>query len=293
MRANIRAAVFVASLLFVEFARAQEELPPLPPPEEPVAATPPAPPAAPPPPAPPPPPPSAGPRSPPPPPYPNGPLRRRAYAPEEKHAPTTALWLGGSGGLIAYSGGLYIDPFSTSGVETTGNFVRSGVALQGDIGVRLARRYIPYFALELGLVGAGRRFEGTPANASTSFVGVGFRYLAGDVDSVSFASDISFGWRKFQVSNSSGTWSASGLELFRLGFGADIRLSTRTTLSPMITLSGGTLTDTSGNIQFAPNQADGETQPLFSGGGPIPSDAQQTYFALVFGCGVHVDLLGD
>jgi hypothetical protein len=292
MRANIRAAVIVASLFLVGFAGAQEELPPLPPPGEP---PPPAPPEAQPPPVVPPPPPSAvSGTPPPPPPYAYGrPLRRRAYVLERTHAPTTALWLGGSGGLIAYSGGLYIDPFSTSGVETTGNFVRNGAALQADIGVRLARRYIPYVALELGFVGAGRRFDGTPTSASTSFVGVGFRYLAGDVDSVSFASDISFGWRKFQVSNGSGTWSASGLELFRLGFGADIRLSTRTTISPMITLSGGTLTDTSGNVQFTPNQPDGETQPLFTGGGPIPSDAQQTYFALVFGCGVHVDLLGD
>jgi hypothetical protein len=74
--------------------------------------------------------------------------------------------------------------------------------------------------------------------------------------------------------------------------GADIRLSTRATVSPMITLSGGTLTDTSGNIQFAPNQPDGQTQPLFAGG-PIPSAYQQTYFAIVFGCGVHVDLFGE
>jgi hypothetical protein len=224
---------------------------------------------------------------------PYGVSRRGPYPRQQKHAPTDSLWLGGSAGIIAYSGGLYLDPYSTSGVESTGNFVRSGAALQADVGARLGRRYIPYVTLELGLVGAGRRFEGTSTSASTSFVGVGFRYLAGDVDNVSFASDISFGWRKFQVSNASGTWSASGLELFRLGFGAEIRLSTRTTLSPMITLSGGTLTDTSGTIQFAPNQPDGQTGPLFSGGGPIPSDSQQTYFALVFGCGVHVDLLGD
>ncbi len=288
MRASIRGcALVVATLLFVGSARAQGELPPLPPP-----APEPSPPASPPPlPSPdlrPPPPPPPGAALAPPRPYPQGP-----NAAERTHAPAYALWLGGSAGFLAYSGGLYInDPISPSGVETTGNFVRPGSALEADIGARLARRYIPYFTVELGLVGAGRRFDGTPTSASTSFVGVGFRYMAGDVDSVSFVSDISFGWRKFQVSNPSGTWSASGFELFRLGVGADIRLSTRATVSPMITLSGGTLTDTSGNIQFAPNQADGQTQPLFAGG-PIPSAYQQTYFAIVFGCGVHVDLFGE
>ncbi|HXN34421.1 MAG TPA: hypothetical protein VN894_21310 [Polyangiaceae bacterium] len=292
MRASVRGAAFiVATLLFAGSARAQQALPPLPTPtaEPPVPLPTAAPPAS----QPPPPPPAAAgapPRNAYP--YARPPRGPAAYA-ERKHAPEYALWLGGSGGLLAYSGGLYInDPLSTSGVETTGNFVRPGLALQADVGARLARRYIPYLTLEVGLVGAGRRFEGMPTNASTSFVGIGFRYLAGDVDSVSFASDISFGWRKFQVSNATGTWSASGFEIFRLGFGAEIRLSTRATVSPMITLSGGTLTDTSGNIQFAPNQPDLQTQPLFEGTA-IPSAYQQTYFAIVVGCGVHVDLLGE
>jgi len=293
MRTSLRGAACIgATLLFAGAAHAQEVLPPLPaPPAEPPpspsppAAASPAPPAPPPPAAP----------TPPPTPYayarpPHGPAG--VSAAEPTHAPAYALWLGGSAGFLAYSGGLYInDPLSPAGVETTANFVRPGLALQADVGARLARRYIPYLTVEVGLVGAGRRFEGVPTNASTSFIGIGFRYLAGDVDSVSFASDISFGWRKFEVSNASGTWSASGFEIFRLGFGAEIRLSTRATVSPMLTLSGGTLTDTSGNIQFAPNQPDLQTQPLFEGS-PIPSAYQQTYFAVVLGCGVHVDLFG-
>src|SRR5208283_4989765 len=233
MRASIWWAAFiVANLLRSAPARAQDGLPPLPPPVE--QAPPPLPPPPPDsqPPPPPPPPPDAT-FAPPPGADPYGPPPQGPYPRKHKHAPADALWLGGSAGVIAYSGALYLDPYSSSGAETTGNFVRSGAALQADVGARLARRYIPYVTLELGLAGAGRRFEGTATSASTSFVGVGFRYLAGDVDSVSFASDISFGWRKFQVSNPSGTWSASGLELFRLGFGADIRLTTRATVSPM------------------------------------------------------------
>jgi hypothetical protein len=269
-------------LLGEDSARAEEPLRPLPPPSD-------EPSPAPPPPAPPEPspdvsgptrytyaPPPAGPRS----------LSRA----QRRHAPEYSLWLGGRVGVLAYSGALYIsDAFSPSGIETTGNFVRPGLALEADVGVRLARRFIPYFALEVGLVGAGRRFEGTATNAATTFTGLGFRYLAGDVDSVSFASDISLGFRRFQLSNASSTWTATAFELFRLGFGAEIRLSTHFTLSPMLTLSGGSVTETSGSIAFAPNQPDGMTGPPTNG---IPPAAQQSYFVIVLGCGAHFDLFG-
>lgn len=309
MRLSIWGGAFLAASLAGAAARAQAglpSLPPLPPPSA-ESAPPPAqssPPASP----------SAAPSGPP----PSGPPSAAAASPsatvpaapgqyvytpppagpsalssaERKHAPAYALWVGGSLGLLAYSGGLYQnDPTAPSGssIESTGNFVRPGLALQGDVGARLGRRYIPYVTIELGLVGAGHRFDGTPTKASTSFVGIGFRYLAGDVDSISFASDISLGFRKFQVSNDSGTWSASGLEILRLGFGADIRVSTRVTVSPMINLTGGTLTHADGDIAFAPNQPDMRTHPL---SGAIAPGVQDTYFAVVLGCNAHVDLFG-
>jgi hypothetical protein len=315
MRSAIRACTWgtaptIGAIAFfsVSAGAQQAPLPPLPPPTA-EPSPPPAPPAAPagqppPPPGPPPP----GPPSPPPPgpyayaPPPSGPAGLSSE--ERTHAPRYSLWLGGNLGFLVYSGALYInDPNpQSSGIETTGNFVRPGLAIQPDIGVRLGRRYIPYVTLEVGVVGAGRRFDGAPGHttASTYFAGVGFRYLAGDVDSISFAGDISLGVRKFQVSNASGTWSASSIELFRLGFGADIRLSTRVTVTPMLTLSGGSVTDASGDIQFAPNQPDQKTHPeivLADGtkmpvNGTIPNGAQQSYFVVVIGCSAHVDLFG-
>jgi hypothetical protein len=217
------------------------------------------------------------------------------------HAPHFSLWLGGRAGLLAYSGGLYVNNQQTGAIETTGNFVRPGLGLELDVGARLGKRYIPYLALELGVAGAGHRFDSS-TSASTSFLGVGFRYLAGNVDTVAFASDLSVGIRKFQVSNSSGTWTASGLEIFRLGLGAEVRVNNYFAVSPMLTLSGGTLTDTSGNISFAPNQGDLQTGPgtILPGGGflpfvqnqNIPSGAQTTYIAVVVGCGGHIDLFG-
>jgi hypothetical protein len=209
------------------------------------------------------------------------------------HAPKYALWLGGRLGILAYAGGLYANDPNTGTVETTGNFVRPGLGLEVDVGARLGRRYIPYVGLELGLVGPGHRFDGTSTTAGTSFIGVGFRYLAGDVDSVSFASDISFGVRKLVVQSGSQSFSASGLEIFRLGLGADIRLTSHFTLSPLITISGGSLTDTSGSIPFGPNQGDGQTgTPDYVNHGQIPSWAASSYYAIVLGCGAHFDLFG-
>jgi hypothetical protein len=210
------------------------------------------------------------------------------------HAPRYALWIGGRLGVLAYGGGMFAER-ATGNTETTGNFVTPGAAIEVDVGARIERRYIPYLALELGLVGPGHRFDQTPASAGTSFAGIGIRYLSGDVHNVSFASELSFGFRKMQVSRSdtNETWSATAFEFLRLGLGAEIRLSTRLTLTPMASLSLGTLTDTSGSITYAPHQGDGLTgTPGYLNQGQIPGDAQRTYEAFVLGCGAYFDLFG-
>jgi hypothetical protein len=212
-----------------------------------------------------------------------------SIAAEETHAPRYAMWLGARLGMLAYSGGLYV--YGPNYLETVGNIVQPGLAVELNAGARLARRYIPYFALEVGLMGAGHRFDHMSTRANTSFVGVGFRYLSGDPDRASFVSDLSFGFRKFEVSNDTGTWSATGLEILRAGLGAEIRLSTLFTLSPMITFSWSSVSDTSGHITYAPNQGDGLTGPVYRDGQSI-AGAQTSYLAFVLGCGGHFDLFG-
>jgi hypothetical protein len=193
---------------------------------------------------------------------------------------------------MGYGGGVYVNDPNLGNVESIGNFIRPGLALELDVGARLARRFIPYLALELGLAGAGHRFDNTQTNAGSSFLGVGVRFLAGDVDNVAFASDLSFGMRQLGVSNGGGSWSASGIELLRLGVGAEIRLASHFALSPMITLSGGSFTDTSGNVAYAPNQPDLATGPAFVNGASIPGAYRTTYYSIVVGCGAHFDLFG-
>ncbi len=207
------------------------------------------------------------------------------------HAPKYSLWLGGRLGILLNGGGIYQDPAGNDAPMS--DFVTNGLALEGNVGARISRRYIPYLGLELGLVGAGKRFNGTSAQAGTGFLGVGFRFLAGDVDSVSFASDLSFGFRKLEVSSQGSTWSATSFEFLRLGLGADIRFSSYFTISPMVTLSGGTFTGTSGSVNFASGQSDGQTgTPSYVNNGQVPSSYQTNYYTVILGCGAHFDLFG-
>lgn len=211
---------------------------------------------------------------------------------EPVHAPKYSLWLGGRLGVLLYGGGMYLNPDTSQ--EKTSSFVSNGLALEADVGARISRRYIPYLALELGLVGPGSRFQGTSATAGTSFLGIGFRFLAGDVSFVSFATDLSFGFRKFEVTNGNQTWTASSFEFLRLGLGADIRFTNYFTISPMVMLSGGTLSDTSGSVGFAGNQSDGATgTPDYVNHGQVPSNYQTNYFSITIGCGAHFDLFGS
>jgi hypothetical protein len=212
---------------------------------------------------------------------------------ERSRAPRNSLWVGARLGVLAYAGGLYVNDPNTGTEETTGNFIQPGPAIELDVGARLARHYIPYFMFELGLGAAGRRFDGTDTHVSTTFYGIGLRYVAGDIDTVAFVSELSFGLRSFRASNDTESWSLTGFEPFRLGLGAEIRLTRRFTISPLVTIADGVLTDTSGNIAFGPHQGDGLTGPPFVGNGNVPDLATANYYAIVFGCGAHFDLIGD
>jgi len=220
--------------------------------------------------------------------------------PKYTHAPKFSLWVGGRLGIIGYGGNFYTNeqacPAGSSQSncqqpETTGNFVGNGLGLEVDIGARLAKRYIPYVALELAGMPAGHRFEGGNAKASTSFFGIGFRYLGGDVDNVAFASDLSFGVRTVQVTQGSEQYQMKAIEILRLGLGAEIRISTLFTLSPMFTLSGGVMNDTAGSITYSQaGSGDGLTHPRYQNGAQIGD--QRGYTVVSLACGAHFDLFG-
>jgi hypothetical protein len=205
------------------------------------------------------------------------------------HAPKFSLWAGTRLSYMGFGFSWYRNPDGKS--ETTGNLVGNGVAPEFDLGARISHRYIPYVFLEHGFLAAGHRFDGdSEASASTDFYGIGFRFLSGDADSVSFCSDIAIGQRVVTVRNGTGTYSMKGLEIFRLGLGAEIRLATLFTIEPMLGVSGGSLNDSSGSISFAPGQGDGLTNPRYQSGATI--DESRPYVMLSLGVGVHFDVFG-
>ena len=205
------------------------------------------------------------------------------------HAPKFSLWVGPRLSYMGFGFSFYRNANGTS--ETTGQLVGNGMAPEIDLGVRFAHRYAAFLFYEHGFLLAGHRFDGQPsASASTDFYGVGFRFLSGDVDSVAFASDISIGKRVVTVKNGSETYSMSGLEIFRLGLGAEIRVTTLFTIDPVLSVSGGSLNDTEGTVTFAPNQGDGSTRPPFTSGQTL--DDARPYVMLSLGVGVHFDVFG-
>ena len=200
------------------------------------------------------------------------------------HAPKYSLWVGPRLSYMGFGFSFYRNTDGTS--ETTGQLVGNGMAPELDFGVRFAHRYAAFVFYEHGFLLAGHRFDGqTSASASTDFYGVGFRFLSGDVDSVAFASDISIGKRVVTVKNGSETYSMSGLEIFRLGLGAEIRVTTLFTIDPVLSISGGSLNDTEGTVQIK----DGK-RPPFTAGQTL--DDARPYVMLSLGVGVHFDVFG-
>ena len=205
------------------------------------------------------------------------------------HAPKFSLWAGGRLGFLGFGGSFYENEFGQG--ETTGNFLKNGLSLGIDVGARLGKRYLPYVFLEHGFMGQGHRFEGSDATASTDLLGIGFRYTAGDVDSAGFLTDLSIGMRSVTIHNGSDTFKMSSLEIFRLGLGAEIRISTLFVISPMATLSGGAMSDTSGTTSFSTaGSGDGITHPTYQGGKQV--DNQRGYIVLGIHCGAHFDIFG-
>ncbi|MFO0675131.1 MAG: hypothetical protein U0169_01225 [Polyangiaceae bacterium] len=211
--------------------------------------------------------------------------------PETKgvHAPKYAFWLGVRPSFMTFGGNFYDN--ERNKLETTGNFIRNGLGLEFDIGARLAKRFVPYFAYERGFHAQGHRFAGSDASASSEFMGAGVRFLLGDPDSVSFLTDLGLGARTVTVSRGNETYSMDTIEYFRVGLGAEIRLSTRFVLSPMASLSSGTMSSSSGTIRYSTEgSGDGLTQPRYTEGQDITTARGYVVFAL--GCGVHFDLFG-
>jgi len=208
------------------------------------------------------------------------------------HAPNFSLWVGPRIGFIGFGGSFFGNEprrNQPSSPESTGNFVGNGMATEIDVGVRLAQRWVPYVFYEHGFMGQGRRFAGSNARASTDSYGVGLRY--GGADRLGFISDLSIGRRLVRVSNGSETFTMTALEVFKLALGAELRVRTAYTIEATVSVSGGSMSDSSGDVTYAPAaSADGRTRPVFRNGSL--SRNSDAYVVLGVGIGIHFDLFG-
>lgn len=206
-------------------------------------------------------------------------VETRAHA--QTHAPDYSLWVGARAGMIGFGNSFYGGPRG----DTTGNLVQAGLTVEADAGARLGKRHVPYLFFEEGFIIPGRKLDGTGAMITTRFFGLGFRYTALDPDFIGFLADVSLGWRTLVIAGKDTTYEISGFETFRLGLGAEIRLSTRFVLSPLAYISGGVMSTNSGTVMFK----DGSTPP-FTNGASITD--QRGYLVLGIGIGAHFDLIG-
>lgn len=203
------------------------------------------------------------------------------------HAPHTAFWLGAQVGAIGYGGAFFLNQRNKE--ETSGNFVGAGGALELDVGARLNRRYIPYVLVEYAALAPGHRFD-RDTQAASSLLGVGFRFVLGNVDRAGFLADLSLAQRTIAVRRGGQEFQMRGPELFRLSLGAEVRLTNLVTLSPIMHLSGGSMAQSDGSVTYVSGQGDGETQPSFQD--TNISGSQRSYLVVGIGCGVHFDLFG-
>jgi len=175
--------------------------------------------------------------------------------------------------------------------ETTGNIVGNGLQTQIDVGARISYHWVPYLFYERGWLAKGHRFDGQSGSASSAFYGIGIYHASGDVDSVAFVSDASFGLRTISVSDGTDTYTMTGLALFNLGFGAEIRIMTLFSITPMLRLSLGSMDDTEGTVSYAADRrGDGRNSPDFQNGEGIGNG--RMYAVLTLGAGIHFDIFG-
>jgi hypothetical protein len=122
-------------------------------------------------------------------------------------------------------------------------------------------------------------------------LGIGLRYVGGDLERIAFIADLSFGYRWVTIRNANESFTMRSPELFRLGLGAEFRLSSTFAVTPLLTLSGGAMSHANGNITFNPGQSDGVQTPLYGDAPKSDSIDQETgYLVISLAVGGHFDL---
>jgi hypothetical protein len=171
------------------------------------------------------------------------------------HAPWASLWLGARVGALFPFGNAYAtgsDGYYEYGEKWDG-LATGGALVEGDVGVRFARSFILYGFWEHAWMGKGSdpawRMPDPGSNfgdqnsATTDYTGLGFRWSSRP-SSVGVLVDVGLGYRWFRERWSSGAkMDLQGFGEFRLGLGADVRVTRLFSLTPLLTISSGSFSD--------------------------------------------------
>ena len=176
-------------------------------------------------------------------------------------SPRTSLWVGARVGYEAPVASAFTS--GTGDLYSERSLIGPGPSLEVDVGGRFGRRFLPflYVSTLLGSTGTAAivppalLLSGSPVDpraapvsarvtsASTTVLGVGLRHAFASGD-VGFAVELVYGYRLTRVTFADGSklrGDAAGE--FKLGLGADIRISPTFSVSPMVHFAVGSYSD--------------------------------------------------
>jgi hypothetical protein len=167
-------------------------------------------------------------------------------------SPYNALFVGARlGALFPYGNAYDTDPDFDEGQKWDW-FATGGPLIEGDVGARFARHFIIYGFWEHAIMGTGSEPRlreplpngfGDQSSASTDFTGLGFRWSSRP-NTVGLLIDLGLGYRWFHEKWDSGAkMDLAGFGEFRLGIGADVRVTHLFSLTPLFSISSGSFHD--------------------------------------------------
>lgn len=213
--------------------------------------------------------------------------------PKPRHvAPEYSLWVGARLGFFHPFGNAWANCTAVDRANfclATENqpwqdFAGSGPMAELDVGARLGRRHVLFFAWERASLSAGDlrdESRGAQRSGESDFMGLGLRFSS-DPDAVGLLVEIVVGGRRFRTSWENGDELKLEEAPFesRIGVGADIRLSQALAISPLITLGGGQF----GKATYYEKATNTERDAI---------DIVASHAWLTLQMGVHLDLFGS
>lgn len=208
-------------------------------------------------------------------------------------APKDALWVGLRAGLFSPFGLLWAKAsLSRSGLLLFRgipwhDYASLGPAFEANAGARLGRNYNVFALWEHAFLPSGTLADDSTTGQSwgnTDYWALGLR-INSNPDNVGFVAEVAVGYRRFTASWSDGTdlVLSDGVFETRVGLGAEIRLSPKASLTPLLTLAAGTF----GEASWEPERPD-----AVFGDDVGRLDEQASHGALTLTLGGHLDLFG-